>query len=770
MKYFANKQIISHYHVIAFVFALLGLAIVGKTAYTMFFKRAYWGEMANRFVKDSVTVKPMRGNIYSADGQLLATSLPEYIIYLDYIVSEKDSVRREKWQHERDSLREVKLDSICEGLHRILPDKSVSWYKERIREGAKRKTHYWKIYPKRISFIDYKEIKKLPFFNLGPNKSGFQCEEFHEVKKPFGSLAARTIGEIDGQSDTARYGLQYAYDSLLRGTPGIVHRQRVHNRYLPIVDVPPVNGADIKTTIDVKWQDFCEKAIVDKLKEIGGSVGVVILMEVKTGDVKAIVNMTRLPDGEYYEVKNNALTNLMEPGSVFKPMSFMVAFEDRKISIDQTIDVGNGVRQMYGRKMKDHNWRRGNGYGVITVSECLEKSSNVGVSVLIDKNYHEHPEQFVNGLYKIGVAEDLKLDIPGYSRPNIRRPKADGSNWSKTALAWMSIGYETQMSPMSVLNFYNGVANNGKMMRPRFVTEALRDGEVIETFPPKVVREKMCSDYALKNIQTCLRRVVSRGLGNRAGSPNFSVSGKTGTAQVWGKGGFTSSYLISFAGYFPSEAPKYSCIVCIEKHGLPASGGLHCGPVFRQVAEMVMSTTAEPSLEAAKDTVHSLVPLVDYGNLVYANRVLNDINVTSDTDWTPQDAAHSVWGRAESSNRRVKLHRTPLPTDKVPDVKGMGARDAIYLLEKLGMHVKLQGFGKVVSQSVAAGHQIKRGSPIVLQLRMQGARMEDFVEETDETPDSTAVKPDSTSAKAKAPAVVGVAAKSVEQEKKPAAN
>ncbi len=743
MKYFANKQIISHYHVIAFVFTLLGLAIVGKAAYTMFFKRAYWGEMANRFVKDSVVVKPMRGNIYSADGQLLATSLPEYTIYLDYIVSEKDSVRREKWQRERDSLRTVKLDSICEGLHRILPDKSVSWYKERIVEGAKNKKHYWKIYPKRISFIDYKEVKKLPFFNLGPNKSGFQCEEFHEMKKPFGSLAARTIGEIDGQSDTARYGLQYAYDSLLRGTPGIVHRQRVHNRYLPIVDVPPENGADIRTTINVQWQDFCEKAIVDKLKEIGGSVGVVILMEVKTGDVKAIVNMTRCADGEYYEVKNNALTNLMEPGSVFKPMSFMVAFEDRKIKIDQTVDVGNGVRQMYGRKMKDHNWRRGNGYGVITVSECLEKSSNVGVSVLIDKNYHDHPEQFVNGLYKIGVAEDLKLDIPGYSRPNIRRPKPDGSNWSKTALAWMSIGYETQMSPMSVLNFYNGVANNGRMMRPRFVTEALRDGEVIKTYPPQVVREKMCSDYALQNIQTCLRRVVSRGLGNRAGSPNFSVSGKTGTAQVWGKGGFTSSYLISFAGYFPSEAPKYSCIVCIEKHGLPASGGLHCGPVFRQVAEMVMSSTVEPTLAEAKDTLRSHMPLVDYGNLMYANRVLSDLNVASDVNWTPGDADHSVWGRAVSSNKKVKLVQMSLTEDQVPDVKGMGARDAIYLLEKMGLHVRLQGYGRVVSQSLPAGHTIKRGETVVLQLHMTGAKKDDFVEDEPVAPDSVAEKKDS---------------------------
>lgn len=516
---------------IAFIFTLVGILVIGKAAYTMFVKCAYWQAVSERFVRENVTVHPRRGNIFSADGQLLATSLPEYKIYIDFMAVDKDSIEKCKLQSVRDSLLQDKLDSLCHGLARILPGKSVSWYRKRILEGRRRNSRNWLIYPSRISFIDYKEIKELPFFNLGANRSGFHEEEFNECKKPFGSLAARTIGDLYPGKDSARSGLQLGFDTLLRGKDGIVHKQKVRNRYLSIVDVPPVDGVDIKTTIDVRMQDFCEKAIVDKMKEkeVNGEVGIVILMEVKTGDVKAIVNMTRCKDGEYREIRNNAVSNMMEPGSVFKPMSFMVAFEDGKIHMNDRVDVAPGVRIMYGRKMKDHNWRRG-GYQMLTVSECLEYSSNIGVSTLIDRYYHKCPERFVDGLYKIGITENLHLDIPGAATPLVRRPKRDGSNWSKTALAWMSIGYETQIPPVSVLNFYNGVANNGRMMRPRFVTAAMRNGEVIQEYPPQVIREHMCSPATLKNIRTCLYRVVSKGLGKKAGSSHFSVSGKTGTA------------------------------------------------------------------------------------------------------------------------------------------------------------------------------------------------------------------------------------------------
>ena len=717
MKIFSNKSVIGRYHVIAFVFCLIGVVIVYRAIRTMFVEGDVWKAASEKFVKENVSVSPQRGNIFSADGQLLATSLPEYKIYMDFRVKEKDSLRQIELQKERDSLLNAKMDSICIGLNRILPGKSVGWYRSRIQKGRELRNKHWLIYPYRISFIDYKEIQKLPFFNLGKNRSGFHHESFNEIKKPFGTLASRTIGDLYPGKDSARSGLQLAYDTLLRGKPGIVHRQKVLNTYLPFEDVPPVNGADLITTIDVKMQDFCEKAIVDQLKKENGEIGTVILMEVKTGDVKAIVNMTRCSDGEYREVRNQAVSNLMEPGSVFKPMSFMVAFNDNKISMNDHSDTGDGIKLMYGRRMRDRNWHRG-GYQVISVPECLGYSSNIGVSVLIDRNYHDHPEKFVDGLYKIGIAEDLHLDIPGYTPPRIRRPKKDGSNWSKTALAWMSIGYETQVPPISVLNFYNGVANNGRMMRPRFVTAAIRDGEVIQEYPPQVIREQMCSPQALKNIQTCLEWVVSKGLGGRAGSKHFKVSGKTGTAQVWNKGGFSRDYLVSFAGYFPSDAPLYSCIVCIQKHGLPASGGTQCGPVFKKIAEMVMLKTMQPQLSIATDTLHSHLPQVNNGNLAYTANVLNQLNLLQNGGELGFSSEKISWGHSEPDGQRLKLVGDTLSAKIVPDLKGMGARDALFLLEKLGLRVKLNGVGNVVNQSLPKGHIVRAGELIVLQLKM----------------------------------------------------
>jgi cell division protein FtsI (penicillin-binding protein 3) len=770
MKIFSNKQVVSRFHVIAFLFTLLGVAIILKAAYVMFFQRDFWQAVSERYVKENVEVMPTRGNIFSADGQLLATSLPEYKIYMDYMVTEKDVKRQTRMQRERDSLLQNKMDSICIGLNRILPGESVGWYRERLQKGRERRSKHWQIYPSRISFIDYKEVKSLPFFNKGNIRSGFHVEEFNECKKPFGSLASRTIGDLYPGKDSARSGLQLAYDTLLRGKPGFVHKQKVRNKWLPIVDVPPVNGADIITTIDVKMQDFCEKAILDELKEINAIEGTVILMEVKTGDIKAMVNMTRCEDGEYREVRNQAVSNLMEPGSVFKPMSFLVAFDDGKISMTETVDACHGIKQMYGRKMKDHNWRKG-GYQILTIPECLEFSSNVGVSTVIDRIYHSHPEKFVNGLYRLGVAEDLHLDIPGYTPPRIRRPKKDGSNWSNTALAWMSIGYESQVPPISVLNFYNGVANGGCMMRPRLVTAAMRNGEVIREYPTQVVRQRMCSSQALKNIQTCLRWVVSRGLGKRAGSKNFSVSGKTGTAQVWGKGGFSLDYLVSFAGYYPSEDPRYSCIVCIKEHGGLASGGRQCGPVFKEIAEMAMANTIKPNLVNSVDTLHSLTPEVTCGNLLYANKVLEDLNISTTVNWAETDENKTIWGRAVAAQRRVELQAQNLDIKRVPDVTGMGARDALYLLEKLGMRVKLRGLGKVVQQSLPQGHIVIKGE--LIQLLLQSNDLSDlmpFVVNNEETTSGGETVPESekaTSADGTPKATSDSTKKSVKSTEKP---
>ena len=597
----------------------------------------------------------------------------------------------------KDSLLLLYLDSICDGLHQIFPDKSKAEFKSHILKGRKKGSRNYLIYPKRISYIQYKEAKSLPVFNMSKYRGGFHEQSFNQRKKPFGSLAMRTLGDMYSDITLgAKNGLELQYDSILKGREGLTHRQKVMNKYLNIVDIPPIDGCDIITTIDVGMQDIAEKALIDELKEINANVGVAILMEVKTGEVKAIVNMTKCNDGVYREIKNNAVSDMMEPGSTFKTASIMVALEDGFITPDQEVDTKNGVYKMYGSLMKDHNWARG-GYGVIDVTKVLMVSSNIGVSRLIDENYHKHPEKFVEGLYKLGIATPLNLDIPGAAqKPNIRKPTKE--NWSKTALAWMSIGYETQVPPMNTLAFYNAIANNGVMVKPKFVKAIVKDGQIIEEIPTEVLNPAIASSKTIEQIQIILEKVVSQGLGKPAGSKQFHVSGKTGTAQVsQGKGGYKTGkkeYLVSFCGYFPSENPKYSCIVAIQKSGYPASGGLMAGSVFSEIAERVYAKHLAQDLKSAKDSTAILTPDVKRGNVKDIHFILDKIDANT-----------------------VNLDEEKKADSKrVPNVIGMGAKDAVFLLENAGLKVQLSGMGKVKSQSIPAGNTLHKGKTILLRL------------------------------------------------------
>ena len=705
-----TKKIMTRYSFIILVMVLVGIAIVFKAGIIMFAERQYWHDVADRFVKEEVPLIPNRGNIISSDGQLMASSLPEYKIYMDFKAGGE----------EKDSLLMLYLDSICDGLHQLFPDKSKAEFKSHILKGRKKGSRNYLLYPKRISYIQYKEAKRLPVFNLSKYKGGFHEQSFNRRKKPFGSLAMRTLGDM--YSDVtlgAKNGLELQYDSILKGKEGVSHRQKVMNKYLNIVDIPPVDGCDIITTIDVGMQDIAEKALLDQLKEINGNVGVAILMEVKTGEVKAIVNMTKGNDGIYREIKNNAVSDMMEPGSTFKTASIMVALEDGYITPDQEVDTKNGVYMMHGRPMKDHNWHRG-GYGVIDVTKVLMVSSNIGVSRVIDENYHNQPEKYVEGLYKLGIATPLNLDIPGAAKkPYIRKPTKE--NWYKTALPWMSIGYETQVPPMNTLAFYNAIANNGVMVKPKFVKSIMKDGQVIEEIPTEVLNPAIASPKTIEQIQVILEKVVSQGLGKPAGSKQFHVSGKTGTAQVSkGSGGYksgTMQYLVSFCGYFPSEAPKYSCIVAIQKSGLPASGGLMAGSVFSEIAERVYAKHLAQDLQEAKDSTSVLTPDVKHGNLANARYILDEIDITT-TGVEKHDESKPLWGDVtHHPNQDIALTPKEIGEKKVPKVIGMGAKDAVYLLESLGLKVHLSGMGKVRNQSIPAGNTLVKGKTI--QLRLQ---------------------------------------------------
>ena len=699
MSKFNSDKVMPRYFVIAVVLTLIGFAVVGKAMYIMTAKKDYWTQVASRLKRDSVTVKPNRGNILSCDGQLMASSIPEYKVYMDFQAGAEDSTG----VHKRDSIWAAEIDTICYGLNQIFPQKSAAEFKAHLLEG-KRKVmkngtvgaRHWAIWPRRIDYNTFCEVHELPIFREKLYKGGFHWETFNSRRKPFGTLAQRTIGEMYGAKDSAKNGLELSLDTLLRGKNGLMHRRKILSKYLDIPVLSPEDGVDVVTTIDVGMQDLAERALVDELKEINGEMGVAILMEVKTGDVKAIVNMTRGLDGNYYEMVNNAISYRCEPGSVFKVASFLVALDDGVIDTTMTIPTGCGVMEMHGRPMKDHNWRRG-GYGTINVARALEVSSNIGVSYLIDKYYGHNPKKYVEGLYRIGIHEDLKLPLVGYHTPMIRMPDTKTTDrskyWSKTTLPWMSIGYETQIAPINTVAFYNAIANNGKLMQPRFVKQLMKNGEVIREFEPVVLKERIAKPQAIKTMQTILEHVVSQGLGKKAGSKSFKVAGKTGTAQVADQFGSYHSgvtrYWLSFAGFFPADNPRYTCIVCLKKSGLPASGGGMSGVVFHHIAEGVMAQSLKRSVDDARDSRSSFTPAVKKGDSQAANYVLASLKTKASAP--------------SSANYREGSKHT------VPDVTGMGAKDAVYLLESRRVKARIKGRGKVKSQSIHAGTAVKQG-------------------------------------------------------------
>lgn len=703
---------------IGFFAIVLSCAIIGQIVYLKTYKKDYWLEVAARYKRTNVEVPAKRGEILADNGEVLAASIPEYRLYFDFMSSEKKPKRREKDQNRRDSILRVNMDSICEGMHKIFPDIQPRRFKAHLLKGRKKKRMNWSLYKRRVTYLEYLRVKQLPVFRLSAYRGGFHVDKYESRKNPYGKLAKRTIGDLYGAKDSARYGLELYCDSVLRGKPGVSHRERVFNKFLYVTDKMPQHGLDVQTTLNVTMQDICEQVLKRSLeaiqaRDIGDvNFGVVILMDVATGDVKAMTSQCRVGDGSFHETQNRAVSTLQEPGSVFKPMSFLVAMNDGYLNINDEIDTKNGINEMYGRKMRDFNWWSG-GFGVLKARQCIQKSSNVGVSGFIDRFYSDNPARFIDGIKATGVADDLHLPIPGYAVPRIKDPREKKRYWAKTDLPWMSIGYVTQIPPISTLAFYNGIANGGKMMRPRFIKAYLKDNEVVEEFPPIVQRERMASPQAVKDVATCLREVVTLGVGKKAGSKYVSVAGKTGTAQVWVKSGRTRRYFVSFAGFFPYEHPRYSMIVCIDKEGV-AGGNSMCGPIFREVAERVMALNHRQNYSASCDTTKMFYPQVDAGNLAAAAAVLSDLGVPH--SYAEVKVKDKVWGNAQTEANGVLLHPVVTLRNEMPNVLNNGLRDAIFRLEQLGLKVSVKGAGKVVEQSIAPGEPIKAGDEVELRL------------------------------------------------------
>lgn len=718
-----DSWILSVYAVGVLAFCLLAFAIWWHAFDTAVIDRERWLKLGANQEPPSRLILPGRGNIFSSDGKLMATSVPRYYMYIDFKADayHPKAGNRYNWKDTFLYSQRNGLDSLAVYLSRKLKDRTPAGYKAYLKKGLNSGNRQYPLYAGKVSYADLKEIRRFPFLRLGRWRSGFYTKEMVQRQKPFGSLASRTIGDIYGEIEAGgttkgKNGLELQYDSLLRGEPGLGSLRRVGGGWANVVEEEPVDGLDIRTTIDIDIQDITEKSLLDKLKEIDAESGTAVVMEVATGKVRAITNMGRISEGVYGETKNHAVADEIEPGSTFKVASIMVALEDGLCTPEDTVDVGNGIFMYKGARMTDHNMNRG-GYGKITVEEAIWYSSNIGVAKTILKGYADNPTKFVEGLYRIGMNADLKLEIPGAGRAKIRRPDDTLRYWSKTTLPWMSFGYETQIPPINTLAFFNAIANDGTMVRPMFTEAILNNGKEVKRFSTSEVKSSICSSHTLAQIRHMLSGVVEQGTGRAVHSDIVPIAGKTGTAQIASGGVYrTSGHQVTFCGYFPADRPKYSCIVVIRRPriGYP-SGGTMSGGVVRMIAEKIYASSMPYQVdEMPRDSMAVLLPRVKYGDSRALTHVLDELDVRNDAD-----EVESTWAsaRVDTTEHQLTLQDIPVREGLVPHVVGMGAKDAVFLLEQAGLRVSLSGVGRVVSQNIQPGQRISRGQTILLTLK-----------------------------------------------------
>ena len=636
-------------------------------------------------------IKARRGNIYADDGSLLATSVPRFDVHLDL---SKNTISEELFTNNIDSL------SIC--LSNFFQNKNAQEYKKEIIKERQKENRYYFI-GRNLDYFELMEIRSFPIFKEGQFKGGFIVEQNDRRETPFNLLARRTIGFV---RENYFVGIEGAYDGLLRGTDGKRLMKRVSgNVWIPVddqADIRSEDGRDIVTTIDIHLQDVAETALYKHLQNHDADHGCVILMEVETGEIKAIANLQKLEDDSYYETYNYAIGESFEPGSSFKLMSMIVGLDDKKFSLNDMVATGNGRIKYANQLMSDTHE---GGFGTISIRQAFEYSSNVGISKVIIKAYGSNPAEFVKGLYDMGLHKILGLEIQGEGKPYIKTP--DNPTWSSVSLPWMSIGYELRMTPMQILAFYNAIANDGKLMKPMFVTEVQYAGQTMQTFDPVVLNPAICSKSTVKQAQDLLAGVVLRGTAQNLKNAVFPIAGKTATAQIAKKGGYKTDgteYNASFVGYFPANDPKFSCIVVVNK---PKKGQYYgssvAAPVFLEIAEKVYATNLElrqqDTLSEFNPKPASIFSRTKVVNFLYTSLGISDSYV-----------------KTESENDYVKIIQygdsivSNMPEfngGRLPDVRGMTAPDAIVVLESRGAKVVISGKGWVIRQIPAAGTPIR---------------------------------------------------------------
>lgn len=667
-----KKSILNKLYIVVVLMTLFFIAIIGRIVDIQYTQGDKYQKL---FVESTVkndTIFSNRGNVYAADGNLLATSMYKYTIRMD-LVAVKSSVF------------EKNINALSKSLSGLL-GKPTLYYQQKLRTARKRKNRYLLI-ARNIGYNDYVKMKQFPIFKLGAYKGGFITEQKTIRVLPIGKIAARTIGYDDYRGGA---GIEGAFADYLEGENGWRLKQKIaKGQWKPINDVnekEPIDGRDVITTIDVNIQDITHHALLRQLEYFEADHGCAVVMEVATGEIRAISNLGRTSKGTYYEKRNYAVWESHEPGSTFKLASLMVALDDKVIDTSTVVDTGNGILMIHGKKIEDSH--RG-GYGKISAARVFEVSSNVGIVKLIRKHYDHRPQKFVDKLISFGLKDKLGVQIKGEGAPIIPTPK-NKKTWYKTTLEWMAWGYGVSLTPLQMLTFYNAIANDGQLVKPRFVKELRVQNKTEKVFEKVIVKERIASQETIDKVKKVMENVVKRGTASAIYSPNFSMAGKTGTAKKLVLGHRNSEgkyikayysnqlYVASFAGFFPAKNPKYSCIVVIHepKKEKGYYGAIVAAPVFKEIAQKIYTSTA--------------------------------INVQNISD-TPHFANIQKLYQ-EFDKNLLKAHKV------IPNVKGMPGMDAVSLLENIGLTVRFTGSGTVKSQSKRKGTLLKKGDIIILKL------------------------------------------------------
>ncbi|HEX8425670.1 penicillin-binding protein [Hymenobacter sp.] len=711
MKGSVKKSIVTRVRLAFLGVCLFSAAIVWKVANIQFKEGEKWRalEQERRVVYQPVFAT--RGSIVADDGKsIMATSLPFFRVAWDPSVVDNQLFKQG-------------VDSLALQLSRFFGDRSQQEYARKLKNAHNPKSHvrYLRLNSRQINFQEKKEMATWPIFRAGKNKGGVIFEKVDKRFRPFGGLAQRTIGFINEDKNGA--GLEFTFNRHLAGKDGEALFERLPGGNKPIYDgteIKPIDGYDVQTTLDINLQDVAENALYKSLVDNNAQYGCVILMEVQTGAIKAVANLGKVDEGVYREDYNYAIADQgrTEPGSTFKLASLMAVLEDNpEMSLDEVVDTGNGRMYIGGAVKTDSH-----GYGKITVKQVFEKSSNIGVAVLVDRQFSKNPSKYTDYLKRFGLHKPLGFQMAGEARPYVKDPL--DRSWSRTSLTTMSIGYELKLAPLQTLAFYNAVANGGVKVQPMIVKEIKQVDKVLERFEPVVLNPKICSDETLAKVKAMMEGVVTEGTARGIRSEDYTIAGKTGTAWKFKNGAYTRTYSTSFCGYFPADKPKYSCIVVVDS---PKKGRIYgadvAAPVFREVADKAMARdeASQRPVLARTPINRAKTPVVQAGmqdelRLVFEKIGVKNEAVAPEEDWVKVPTA------ADSGTGALTLQPLAVRPGRVPDVRGLTLRDALFLLENRGLRVRALGTGRVKTQSLEAGAAAQRGTVITLALEPIGQR------------------------------------------------